>query len=103
MAAMAHITVEPERPMLDSELRIRVSDLPPLQHVTIRSSAVDGLGRPHAAHATFQTDEAGAVDLARAAPIAGTYADADPMGLVWSMSHVPDATGGGEPARGILP
>jgi len=102
MADMAHITVEPDRPVLDSELRIRVSDFPPLQPVTIRSSAVDGLGRPLAARATFQTDEAGTVDLARTAPIAGTYADADPMGLVWSMSHVPGATSV-EPARGSLP
>lgn len=88
---MARITIDPDRPVLDTELRIRLSGLPPRQRVTVRSSATDGIGRPLAAHATFETDDAGSVDLAAAAPIAGTYEAADAMALVWSMSPVPGA------------
>jgi dienelactone hydrolase len=99
---MARITVEPDRPLFDSELRIRLSGFQPRQRVTVRSAATDGLGRPLAAYATFETDDAGSVDPAAAAPIAGTYEGVDPMGLVWSMSPLPDADRG-EPVRGILP
>ncbi len=99
---MAQIIIKPDRPTLDTELRISLTDLPARRPVTMRSMAVEGSGRPLTAHATFETDDAGAIDLATAAPIAGTYANADPMGLVWSMSPVPGAQRE-DPPRGILP
>jgi dienelactone hydrolase len=99
---MPRITVEPERAVLDTELRIRISDLSPQRSVTVRSAGVDGLGRPLAAYASFETDADGAVDLATTEPTSGTYAAADPMGLVWSMSRVPGAASGEVP-RGLLP
>lgn len=40
--------------------------------------------------ARFVADAAGRVDVASAAPIAGSYAGVDPMGLFWSMSPVPE-------------
>jgi dienelactone hydrolase len=99
---MAQIRIEPDQPTLDTELRIRLADLPPRQLVTVRSSAADGWGRPLIASATFETDVAGTVDLATAVPRGGTYTTADPMGLVWSMAPVPGGPRG-EPALGILP
>jgi dienelactone hydrolase len=99
---MARILVQPDRPTLDTELRIRLADLPSHQPVTVRSSAADGWGRPLTAYATFQADQAGGLDLATATPTAGSYATADPMGLVWSMSPIPHASRADQP-RGILP
>ncbi|MBA2633662.1 MAG: acyl-CoA thioesterase/BAAT N-terminal domain-containing protein [Chloroflexi bacterium] len=99
---MARITIEPDRPTLDTALQIRLADLPPRQALTVRSRAADGSGRPFAAAATFETDSAGEVDLAAAMPTAGTHAGADPMGLVWSMAPAPDAPRG-DAATGILP
>ena len=99
---MPRIEIQPDSPTLDTELRIRLTDLPAGQAVTVRSSAADGWGRPLGAHATFEAGDAGAVDLATHAPTAGTYASADPMGLVWSMSPVPGAPCDDLP-QGILP
>ena len=99
---MALIRIGPDRPTLDTELRISLADLPPRQLVTVRSTAADGWGRPLAATATFETDDAGAVNLAAVAPRAGTYTGADPMGLVWSMAPVQGAARG-DPLIGILP
>ncbi len=99
---MARFTIQPDAPALDTELRIRLTDAPARQQVTVRSLAADGWGRPLAAHATFGTDDAGVVDLATATPTAGTYATPDPMGLVWSMSPVPGASRD-DPPHGILP
>ena len=99
---MARITIQPDAPTLATELRIRLTEVPPGQAVTVRSSAADGWGRPLGAHATFEADETGAIDLATQAPIAGTYVSPDPMGLVWSMAPVPGAPRDDLPS-GILP
>jgi dienelactone hydrolase len=99
---MARITIQPDALTLDTELRIRLVDLPARHAVTVRSSAADGWGRPLGAHATFEADDGGAVDLATQAPTAGTYASGDPMGLVWSMSPVPGVPRD-DPPHGILP
>lgn len=99
---MGQIRILPDQPTLDTELRISLADLPPRQLVTVRSTAADGWGRLHAATATFESDEAGALDLGTATPKAGTYRAAEPMGLVRSMAPVPGAPRG-EPAHGILP
>src|SRR5687767_8005038 len=99
---MARIEIQPDAPTLDTELRIRLTEVPAGQAVTVRSSAADGWGRPLGADATFEAGDDGAVDLVARAPSAGTYASADPMGLVWSMSPVPGAPRDDVP-QGILP
>ena len=99
---MARITIQPDAPTVDSELRIRLTGVPQGNVVTVRSSAADGWGRPLGAHATFEADDGGEVDVATHAPTAGTYASASPMGLVWSMSPVPGAPRDDLP-HGILP
>jgi dienelactone hydrolase len=103
MAGVPHITVEPDRATLDTELGIRVSGLPPLRPVMVRSAGTDGLGRALAACATFEADADGVVDLGTTAPTSGTYAAADPMGLVWSMSPVPGAPVAAVPGDLLLP
>jgi dienelactone hydrolase len=82
---MVTIRVTPERPALDTELRIRLAGLLPGQAVTIRAESRDPSGRRWAAAAAFTADRDGLVDLTRDAPVGGSYQEADAMGLIWSM------------------
>jgi dienelactone hydrolase len=74
--------------MVDERLSIRLSGLEPEQRVTLRASQTDDLTRTWRSHATFLANSSGQVDVATQAPVSGTYADADAMGLIWSM-HLP--------------
>lgn len=82
------LTVTPSPACVDDAPSITVSGCEPGQTVTVRASMQDGLGRKWASHAAFVADGKGTVDVARQRPVSGTYADADPRGLLWSMSLV---------------
>jgi hypothetical protein len=79
------LVVAPERPNLDTELHVRLEDLPPGTRVTLRASLRDPRGLQWRSWATFRAAVDGAVDLGRDAPDEGGYGGVDPMGLVWSM------------------
>ncbi|PAV81032.1 hypothetical protein WR25_01984 [Diploscapter pachys] len=49
----------------------------------------------HKAFAVFKADDSGYIDLKRDAPLRGTYAGADPMGLFLSQRATPDFPYGG--------
>jgi dienelactone hydrolase len=69
--------------LLDEKISITVTGLPPNLVVTLHLENADDEGRS-ASNATFLSDQAGRIDLTRMAPIAGSYAGVDPMGLFWS-------------------
>jgi dienelactone hydrolase len=79
------LEVSPEHPSLDTALRIRLAGLPPGTEVTLRASQADPRGQEWRSAAIFTVAADGTVDLARDAPRRGSYQQADPMGLVWSM------------------
>lgn len=79
------LDITPEHPALDTELSIRVSELPPACRVTLHAHSADAAGQAWSSQAVFTADRDGLVDLRRDAPAAGSYRVADPMGLVWSM------------------
>src|SRR5215471_12014213 len=83
---MTEILVEPRRSMVDEPLAIRVVGLAPGQQATLHSSLTDDLGRTWRARAAFVADARGEIDVASRPPVSGTYTDADPMGLIWSMT-----------------
>jgi dienelactone hydrolase len=87
--------------MVDERLEIQLTGLDPGQHVTLRASQTDDLQRTWRAHATFVADSGGEVDVARQAPVSGTYADVDAMGLVWSMALAADEPNQAPFFRGI--
>ncbi len=87
---MIEIHVGPPRSMVDEPLAIRLTGLEPGRAVTLRASQTDDLQRTWRAHATFVADAHGEVDLAEHAPTSGTYAEADAMGLIWSMALAAD-------------
>lgn len=69
----------------DQPVTIRVTGLKANQAVTLFAKMRDEAGRSWSSYAAFRADGRGVVDPARQAPLAGTYWDADPMGLFWSM------------------
>jgi len=86
------IHIEPLVALTDVPLAIRLTGFEPHQQVTLRArTGDDDFGRAWESYAVLETDGHGSVDLARQAPLAGTYVDADPMGLVWSMELDPAA------------
>ncbi|QFZ22982.1 acyl-CoA thioester hydrolase/BAAT C-terminal domain-containing protein [Saccharothrix syringae] len=86
---MAEVLVNPISAPLDTALEIRVVDLEPDRPVTVRAGTGD-----RAAEAVFRADERGVVDLTRHAPVSGSYAGVDPMGLFWSMTPTGDRSDG---------
>jgi dienelactone hydrolase len=79
------LDITPEHPALDTELSIRVSELPPACRVTLHALSTDAAGQAWVSQAVFTADRNGLVDLRRDAPDTGSYRGADPMGLIWSM------------------
>ena len=58
--------------------------------VTIRAETVDRHGERWHAWATFRAGPTGQVDVARQAPLAGSYAGTDARGLLWSLRPRPE-------------
>ncbi|MBV9322667.1 MAG: acyl-CoA thioesterase/BAAT N-terminal domain-containing protein [Chloroflexi bacterium] len=90
MTRSGEIHVDPPRSMVDEPLRIWLDGFEPGQRVTLRASQTDDLARTWRAHATFVADANGRIDVSAQAPVSGTYADADAMGLIWSMQLAAD-------------
>ncbi len=90
MTGSIEIHVDPPHSMVDESLGIRLTGLESGQHVTVRASQTDDHQRTWRAHATFVADAKGQIDVAAQAPVSGTYADADAMGLIWSMELAAD-------------
>ena len=79
------LEIQPDRGLVDTRLEIRARGLKPRQRITLSGTQQDDTGRIWCSRAEFEADAKGSVDLASDAPISGTYATADAMGLVWSM------------------
>jgi dienelactone hydrolase len=87
------IEIEPQVALTDVPVAIRLTGFEPYQRVTVRAQTRDDdFGRAWESHAVFRTDGRGSVDLGQQAPLAGSYQNADPMGLTWSMELDPAAT-----------
>lgn len=78
------LVVRPESALFDTAVDVRVKTKTPDVPVTLEASG-DIDGTTYRSWASFLTDASGAVDLARVAPLRGTYSGVDPMGLFWSM------------------
>ncbi|SDZ62327.1 BAAT / Acyl-CoA thioester hydrolase C terminal [Asanoa ishikariensis] len=81
----ATIDVDAAVALADQPVQVRVSGLHAGETATVASHAVDAGGTRWSGEATFEADGAGVVDLARSAPVSGTYTGVDGMGLFWSM------------------
>ena len=88
--AQPSIIVEPETPLIDQALDVRVEGLVPNSLATLVLQADDADGQHFTAYATFQADGSGTIDISEAAPLSGSYDGVDPMGLFWSMTVAGD-------------
>ncbi|MFC9972320.1 acyl-CoA thioesterase/BAAT N-terminal domain-containing protein [Spirillospora sp. NPDC127200] len=82
----AVITVDQRVALADRPVQIRITGLKARDEITVTASAQDRQNKSWSGRATFRADAQGVVDLARARPVRGTYAEADAMGLLWSMT-----------------
>ena len=69
----------------DEPVRVAVRGLAPGQPVTLRASLRDEKGALFRAHARYQADTGGLLDLARAPALGGSFVGVEPMGLVWAL------------------
>ena len=86
-----HLVVSSHRIAIDDEVRIGVRRLAPgtlvrvsLTFVAGGATVADGQQHQSTSHADFRADRHGRVDLRSDAPVSGSYAGVDPMGLFWS-------------------
>lgn len=86
LALEPKIVVTPDRVILDQPLEISISNLAPNIKVTLETKAKDKDGNAWIARADFMSDENGQINVAKQAPISGSYAGVDPMGLFWSLA-----------------
>ncbi len=91
MSANALISVAPPITMSDAPLQVTASGLAPNSEVTVRASLRIGAG-DWTAEAAYRADAKGALDLSKDAPLSGSFSDADPMGLIWSMAPAAEAS-----------
>jgi dienelactone hydrolase len=91
-ALAARLEIAPDHVLEGDPVSIRVTGAVPGSLVTIHSQSVilasDGRRVPFHGYGTYRVGISGAVDLATAAPVAGTYAGADLRGLFWSQQRV---------------
>ncbi|QQK81209.1 acyl-CoA thioesterase/BAAT N-terminal domain-containing protein [Salicibibacter cibi] len=81
------LSVHPTDAYVDENVHIVVHDCPTNDIITVRATANDDEEKLFESYARFRTDDSGYVDISQAQPVEGTYEDADPLGLFWSMQH----------------
>ena len=79
------MVVEPRIALHDVPVEIRLSGLIPSQPVTLRARTADQQGQIWEAWATYAANADGVVDVKAQAPLSGSFAGIEPMGLFWSM------------------
>ncbi|XP_072510952.1 acyl-coenzyme A amino acid N-acyltransferase 1-like [Notamacropus eugenii] len=85
---MFQLVVTPQIALADEPLCIRATGLNPFQVVTFKASLTDEKGKLFLSRAFYKADEAGNVDLEKAAALGGDYTGVHPMGLFWSLKPV---------------
>jgi len=85
--------VTPEVGLIDGALHVLVRNLRPRAEVTIRAFLRDDSATTWNSCATYRADDQGTVDLARYAPISGSYAGVDEDGLITSLRTAADRPG----------
>jgi dienelactone hydrolase len=98
---VARFDPHPDDVLIDEEIPIAVSGLTPQAAVVIRLRG--GLDGQWTSSATFTADASGRIDLARMAPVKGSYRDVDPMGLFWSAERGATSTVSEDDADEVAP
>jgi dienelactone hydrolase len=83
---MPTISISPAVALVDAPVAFTLSGFAPGAEISLRAHMRDDADREWASFAVFRADGSGAVDLATQPPLAGSYAEADAMGIFWSMT-----------------
>lgn len=83
------IEITPPRARVDQPVSIKLHGFKPGERITVQALMTDDQEKTWKSSAVFTADEKGEVDLYTADPLEGTYKEADPMGLFWSMDADP--------------
>lgn len=81
------IHVTPLQSNFDEEIDIVIRGCNPGDEVTLKASLSDDRNELFMSEATFKVSQNREVDLAKEAPITGTYTGVDPNGIFWSAIH----------------
>ncbi|MBM9519863.1 acyl-CoA thioesterase/BAAT N-terminal domain-containing protein [Desulforhopalus vacuolatus] len=93
MSDKCKIVIQPSESLADQPLMtFKICGLTPNHEVAIRARTQDEAGTTWMSWGTFQSDEAGSIDISKQAPLAGTFAIADPSAILWSMRPDGDTT-----------
>jgi dienelactone hydrolase len=85
--------IDPVDGLADHGLIIRVLDAEPGSRITVSAETVDGDGQRWSSSNQFVADATGTVDLARDAPVQGSYFSMNPLGCITTMTSAhPDKT-----------
>ncbi|XP_034543406.1 bile acid-CoA:amino acid N-acyltransferase-like isoform X2 [Notolabrus celidotus] len=88
------LTATPVRALIDEQISIKGSFLPPHCPVTVCARMHCEDGDLWESYAHFKTNADGTVNLTRDHSIGGTYLGCEPMGLFWSLQSAPGAREG---------
>lgn len=83
------LNVNPTRVGIGDPIAVQLSGLAPEAQATLVVEATDQFGNTWRSAATYAADAQGEIDIARVAPLSGSYEGADPAGPFWSMTCVP--------------
>ena len=79
------ITITPSSALIDEPVQMLLSGFAPNLRVTLHARTHDDANKEWVSQATFIIDKNGILDVGTQTPETGTYHDADPMGLFWSL------------------
>ncbi|OWF54896.1 bile acid-CoA:amino acid N-acyltransferase-like [Mizuhopecten yessoensis] len=82
------LSVDKPECLVDENVVVKVTGLPPNDRVTVIATAVHDENL-FWSHGLFRANDGGVVDLSTDTPINGSYDEADPCGLIWSMVAAP--------------
>ena len=89
LTGSAMIVVDQASALIDQPVAISLSSFAPGRPVTLTATMTYAGALRWQSCATFTSDDDGRVDIARQAPVSGTYDGVDAMGLFWSMEPLP--------------
>jgi len=79
------IIIDPAHQIFGTPFSITVTGLKPGEQAVIKSRSTDASGVIWEASAVFKADSRGIIEVGEQSPLSGDYAEADPLGLLWSM------------------
>ena len=82
-------TFRPISSLVDTITKIYVTQLTPLQKVTLEAKLVGDQGELFESYAHYIADKDGGVDVCRDTSLGGSYSGVEAMGLIWSMKPAP--------------